>query len=193
MGDLLAALTLVFTAEMGDKSQLVVLALSPGTDTRRLLAGLTLATAALSAIAVLAGAAVGAALPQRPLALGVGLLFIGLGLVTWIGSSSTEADQPAPEGGSGAAAQPGSARRVVVAFVAAELGDKTQLATASMAAAGSAWAVWAGATLGFMAAAVLAVLAGRWLHGRVPASLLGRVGALGFVAIGAWELISLTA
>ncbi len=196
MGDLLAALTLVFTAEMGDKSQLVVLALSPGTDTRRLLLGLALATATLSGTAVLAGAAVGAALPRKPLAVGVGLLFIALGGITWRGARRSPDPGPDPTRTTtsmvGPPASPRSVRRVVLAFIAAELGDKTQLATASMAAAGSAWAVWVGSTVGFFAAAVVAVMAGRWLHGRVPETHLARVAALGFLLIGAWEITSVT-
>ncbi len=195
MGDLLAALTLVFTAEIGDKSQLVVLTLSPGTDTRRLMVGLAVATAGLSAMAVLAGAAVGAALPERPLALGVGLLFIALGLAAWFGSlrDTGHGSDPVPSPGPYTPRSPASVRRVVLAFVAAELGDKTQLATASMAAAGSAWAVWAGASLGFFTAATLAVMAGRWLHGRMSETALARVGAIGFLVVGTWELISLAA
>ncbi|HEX6239078.1 MAG TPA: TMEM165/GDT1 family protein [Acidimicrobiales bacterium] len=76
-------------------------------------------------------------------------------------------------GGSGDLAT-GSTRRgglvmsVAAAMVLAELGDKTMLATATLAAQGPPVPVWAGATLGIVLAGSVGVLLGRVCGARLP-------------------------
>ena len=53
-----------------------------------------------------------------------------------------------------------------MAFLLAELGDKTMLATVTLAATESAWGVWAGSTLGMVAADALAIV---WATSSAPA------------------------
>jgi putative Ca2+/H+ antiporter (TMEM165/GDT1 family) len=50
----------------------------------------------------------------------------------------------------------------------AELGDKTMLATATLAAQGNPVLVWVGATAGIVLAGALGVLLGRWFGARLP-------------------------
>jgi len=67
-----------------------------------------------------------------------------------------------------------------------ELGDKTQLATFTLASQSGAsrLAVFAGAALALAANAAIAVLAGATVMHAVPAQLLRRVGGALFVALG---------
>ncbi len=71
-------------------------------------------------------------------------------------------------------------RSVVVAvgtaFLLAELGDRTMLATVTLATQEAAWGTWAGSTVGLVVADALAVLVGRQLgERRAPAPV--RIGA----------------
>jgi putative Ca2+/H+ antiporter (TMEM165/GDT1 family) len=71
---------------------------------------------------------------------------------------------------------------VAAAYFVAELGDKTQLATVTLATQRPAAAVWFGATAGIVGANAAAVVVGRLLHRRLPAEVL-RFGAAGLFAV----------
>lgn len=71
----------------------------------------------------------------------------------------------------------------------AELGDKTQLATLSLAASGrSRLMVFAGAALALVATSAIAVLAGEALARAVPPHWIRRAAGVAFLAMGAWFL-----
>jgi putative Ca2+/H+ antiporter (TMEM165/GDT1 family) len=71
------------------------------------------------------------------------------------------------------------------AIFLAELGDKTQLATLSLAAGGSSrWAVFTGAALALMATTALAVVLGEGLTRLVPPVWIRRGAGLLFIALG---------
>lgn len=74
----------------------------------------------------------------------------------------------------------------------AEMGDKTQLATLSLAAgANSRWAVFAGAALGLVLTSVLAVLCGDWVSRCVPGVWVRRGAGVIFVVLGALYLLGI--
>ena len=70
----------------------------------------------------------------------------------------------------------------------AEMGDKTQLATMSLAAGGSRWAVFAGAALALVLTSAVAVLAGEVVARVVPPVWIRRGAGLLFLALGALYL-----
>jgi putative Ca2+/H+ antiporter (TMEM165/GDT1 family) len=76
------------------------------------------------------------------------------------------------------------------AFFLAELGDKTQLTTAALAADHGVVPVWIGATLGLFGATVLALVAGRALAERVSERTLSRIGAVAFALVGIATLVA---
>jgi putative Ca2+/H+ antiporter (TMEM165/GDT1 family) len=72
-----------------------------------------------------------------------------------------------------------------VAVFLAELGDKTQLATLSLAAGTSSkWAVFAGSALALCATSALAVLGGEAVSRVVPPIWIRRVAGALFVLLG---------
>ena len=78
----------VFLAELGDKTQLATLSLSAGGASRwTVFAGAALALVATSAIAVLAGEAVGRFVSPLWLRRGAGVLFIALGITFLTGAT----------------------------------------------------------------------------------------------------------
>jgi putative Ca2+/H+ antiporter (TMEM165/GDT1 family) len=75
---------------------------------------------------------------------------------------------------------------VAFAVFLAEMGDKTQFATAALAARQSPLWTWLGATLGEVAASGAAILVGAWLGPRMPARMLRLGGAAVFALVGVW-------
>ena len=181
MGDVAAAFAVVFLAELGDKTQLVALTLGGRYPPGRVMLALGVAIALLQTISVTLGALVGRALPDRAVAISAGVLFLGFAVWTW----RTADDEPDLEDETGGRA---GLIGVAVAFFLAELGDKTMLTTAGLAASRGAVPVWIGSFAAMMAATTLAVLAGRALTGRVQPGLLRRIGAGAFAVVGVLTL-----
>lgn len=76
------------------------------------------------------------------------------------------------------------------AIFLAEIGDKTQLATLSLAAGGSSrWTVFAGAALALVATSAIAVLAGEGLGRAIPPIWLRRAAGVVFVVLGVLFLV----
>jgi putative Ca2+/H+ antiporter (TMEM165/GDT1 family) len=186
MGSLFAAMGLVFVAELGDKTQLVALGFGARHRIGPVLVGMAIAYAVANLLAVVVGGLLGAALPTRAIGLVGGVLF--LGFAAWSLRNGTDddgahgeradadADGSADADADGSAvvgAEPSRPARAVVVSVAvavfvAELGDKTQLATATLAAQGPPVLVWIGATIGIIAAGAVGVVVGRFIGARLP-------------------------
>lgn len=175
MTELFTAMIVVFVAELGDKTQLVALGFGARHRTRTVLAGVALAYVASITLSVLVGGLLGGALPSELIGVGGGMLFIGFAFWTvWterhlvLGQTvtATEAD-PTTD----VAADTGSGRLVMsiatMMFIA-ELGDKTMLAAATLAANGNPIPVWIGATIGIIGAGFAGVFAGRVVGDRLP-------------------------
>ena len=161
MESLLAAMGLVFVAELGDKTQLVALGFGARYRLAPVLAGVVAAYAVTNLLSVFVGGLLGAALPTRAVGLGGGVLF--LGFAVWTLVSGGEDDEEAPEVGDRSVFV-----TVAVAMFIAELGDKTMLATATLAAQGNPVLVWIGATIGIILSGSLGVLVGRAFGARLP-------------------------
>ncbi|MET0663894.1 MAG: TMEM165/GDT1 family protein [Ilumatobacteraceae bacterium] len=184
MSSLFAALGIVFLAELGDKTQLVALGFGARFRLGTVLAGVALAYMASTLLSVVVGGLLGATLPTNAISIGGGVLFIGFAVWTiWMGGDE---DEPA-DGSAGTAlgeadgvdepegvvvSNPRIALSIAAAMFVAELGDKTMLATATLAAKGNPVLVWIGATIGIMLAGTVGVVVGRWLGDRLPERLI---------------------
>lgn len=182
MGTLLAAVGIVFVAELGDKTQLVALGLGARHRLGPVLVGVALGYAATNLLSVVVGGLLGAALPTRALGIGGGVLF--LAFAAWTALAVEHDDH-----GDGAVATTTQPWARVVASVAgtmfvAELGDKTMLATATLASQGSPVLVWIGATIGITASGAVGVLVGRSMGARLPERATRIGSALLFAAFG---------
>ncbi|GAB3851164.1 hypothetical protein GCM10027610_077350 [Dactylosporangium cerinum] len=76
-----------------------------------------------------------------------------------------------------------------MAFFLAELGDKTMLATITLATQHGWFGTWLGSTIGMVAADALAIVAGRMLGKRLPERTIKYGAAILFVLFGAWLLV----
>lgn len=162
MESLLAALGLVFVAELGDKTQLVALGFGARHRLAPVLTGVALAYMATNLLSVAVGGLLGATLPTRAIGLAGGVLF--LGFAAWTLRSGDEDDD---EDGM-ATGRRSIMLSVATAMFIAELGDKTMLATATLAAQGNPVLVWVGATIGIILSGTLGVVLGRLFGARLP-------------------------
>jgi Ca2+/H+ antiporter, TMEM165/GDT1 family len=179
---LLTAFGLVFLAELGDKSMLLAIALAARYRPWPVIGGIATAALVMLGASTLLGAALGAALPQRPLAIGGGLLFLGFGLWTLFGDDDDDEEDAELRGGS-------VLLGVMVAFLIAEFGDKTMLATAALASTQPALPTWLGAAAGMTVASGLAVVLASAAGARLPERLVRLLAAGAFLLFGVLLLL----
>jgi putative Ca2+/H+ antiporter (TMEM165/GDT1 family) len=176
---LLLSFGIIFVAELGDKSQLMALAFAARYRAVPILIGISLATAVVHAVSVGIGAALGVALPTRLISLIAGLAFLAFAAWTLRGDSLDEDEARRADRSTRSAVVAASA-----AFFLAELGDKTMLATITLATKEGVFGTWLGSTLGMVAADALAILVGQQLGSRLPERTIKVGAALTFVVFG---------
>jgi Ca2+/H+ antiporter, TMEM165/GDT1 family len=199
----LVATILITLAELGDKTQLLALVLATRYPPLKVLLGIFSATIVIHLLSTIAGAAIGSLLPANLTAWIAGLLFIGFGAWTLRGDSVDEEDSRAPD-------RFGPVLTSAVAFFLAEIGDKTQIMTMTVAAdpgaalrtfggfaagwlptaavsSASVWTlvgVWLGSTVGMVLADGIAILVGAVLGKSLPEKLITRISGVIFVLFG---------
>jgi Ca2+/H+ antiporter, TMEM165/GDT1 family len=169
----------IFVAELGDKSQLMAMTFAARYRAIEVLIGITIATAVVHALSVLVGAVIGTALPTRWINLAAGLAFFGFAIWTLRGDElSEEETERAKRSGRSAVVAASTA------FFLAELGDKTMLATITLATKAALFGVWLGSTLGMVAADALAIGVGHLIGRELPEKPVRYGAAALFVVFG---------
>ncbi len=174
--DILVPFVAVGIAELGDKTQLAVLALSSRTKKYlELLLGVILAFAVADGLAVLLGSLVASAVPQAYIKLGSGILFIAFG----IGMLKSGAEK---------VEKLGMKNVFLTSFtivLVSEMGDKTQISSALFAAQFNPFLVFIGIIAALSLLSLAAVFIGKLLVSRISREKVTIVSALIFIAIGA--------
>nr|WP_252508689.1 TMEM165/GDT1 family protein [Magnetospira sp. QH-2] len=181
-------LAIIGLAEIGDKSQLVCMALAAKHGrVRPILFGAVLAFALLNGLAVIFGGALAQWLPQEWILGGVAVLFAGFGIHSLLHADEDEDDDT-------------EERKFGSLFITtflmiflAELGDKTQIAVAGLAGIYPILFVWIGATVALAITSVIGAVAGKTVLGKLPIVWLHRFAGvlfLGMSAFAAWSLLS---
>ncbi|RLE23617.1 MAG: UPF0016 domain-containing protein [Actinobacteria bacterium] len=195
MSSLWSALLVVFVAELGDKTQLVALGFGARHRLAPVLVGIAVAYFATNLLSVVVGGLLGETFPAEAISLGGGILFLGFAAWTLRDTGEDDpVDDPGAQRADMATSRDGSTFRTVMAVAGAmfiaELGDKTMLATATLAARGQPVMVWIGATIGIFLAGALGVLAGRALGVRLPERTVRIGSAVLFAGFGVALIIS---
>lgn len=161
----------IFVAELGDKSQLMALAFATRFRTWPVIIAISLATGLVHLFSVALGGVVGSALPTDAIHVISGLAFLAFAAWTFRGDKLTEEDEESTHI---------SSRHIIMAvgsvFFMAELGDKTMLATVTLATNDNLVGTWAGSTVGMVVADALAIWVGKKLGERLPEKAI-RIGA----------------
>ena len=137
-----------------------------------------------TSFSVAAGSLIGLALPTGPINIVAGIAFIAFGLWTLRGDELSEAEE-------------GRARRstrsaffaVAGAFFLAEVGDKTMLATVTLATTEDWFGTWIGSTIGMVLADALAIGVGALLGKALPERAVKIGAAVLFFLFGAWLIL----
>ena len=164
-----------FIAEMGDKTQLMLIALTSKYKLRDIILGTAAAILVLNGLAVLAGGLVSEFIPGWLIKIIAALAFLYFAASTHAGSNDEE------EEGSGKSRIRFAPLAVFCTFFVAELGDKTQLT-----------AITFGATEGMSSALFLAdilgMLLGYLLKSKTPEGLLNTLAFTIFSVFGIFTL-----
>ena len=171
----------IFLAELGDKSQLMALTFAARYRARDVLLGIAAATALVHLASVGIGAFIGNqfADSQGTISIIAGLAFLVFAAWTLRGDELSE------EEASKARATRGAALLAVgVAFLLAELGDKTMLATITLATNEGWLGTWLGSTVGMVLADALAIGVGALLGRHLPERAVKYGATVAFVIFG---------
>ncbi len=164
----LSTFMLVAIAEIGDKSQLVCMALATRHRHWPVITGAVIAFAILNTLAVLFGAAASLMIPERIIAIIVALLFGFFGLHILFGHSDEESTDVIERPGYGI-----FITSLLLIFLS-EFGDKTQIAVAGLAGSLEPLPVWLGATAALVMISALGVWAGRTVLQRLSMRWINR-------------------
>ena len=182
---LASSFSLIGLAEMGDKSQLVCIALAVRYRAIPVLMGAIAAFALLNLAAVLIGAAVANWLPEHIITIAVAVLFLLFGIHAFSSDVEEKNDPIDKKAGHSIFLS------TFLLITLAEFGDKTQIAVAGLASTADIAAVWLGATLALAVTSGIGVLAGRTILQQVPITLLHRLSGSLFILFGITALLSL--
>ncbi len=172
----LASTSLVVLAEMGDKTQLLAMALACRFSWQTVMLGVFAATLCNHFLAVVAGTYLTIIIPIYYVRVAASASFILFGFWTLRGDTLEGQDKRFNYS---------PFWTVAVAFFLAEMGDKTQLATVALAAEyKSIVAVWLGTTTGMLIADAIGIGVGIVLGKKIPERLIKWVAALIFLFFG---------
>ena len=174
-----------FIAEMGDKTQLMLIALTSKYKLRDIISGTAVAILVLNGLAVLAGGLVSEFIPDWLIKTIAALAFL------YFASSTIAGDDDDEEEGSGKSKIKFAPLAVFCTFFIAELGDKTQLTAITFGAnegMSAALVVWIGCSLGLFAADILGMLVGYMLKSKTPDGLLNTLAFAIFSIFGVCTL-----
>ncbi|HET7305023.1 MAG TPA: TMEM165/GDT1 family protein [Segeticoccus sp.] len=171
----------IFVAELGDKSQLMAMTFATRYTVRQVLLGITVATAVVHLASVAIGRVVGNTFTdsQWIISVAAGVAFLIFAAWTLRGDELTDDEAAKARRSRGAAVL-----AVGTAFFLAELGDKTMLATITLATQEGWLGTWIGSTLGMVLADALAIGVGAWLGRKLPERAIQIGATVGFVVFG---------
>jgi len=173
----IASFLFVALAEMGDKTQLLAMAFATRYPAYKVLIAVFLATLVNHALAVAVGHFLTVIIPIDIISLVASISFIVFGLWTIRGDRlAGEADRKS---------RFGPIVTVAIAFFLAEMGDKTQLATISLAVEYRDMAyVLMGTTLGMVVADAIGIGVGVVMQKHIPEKVIKWIAAAVFAAFG---------
>lgn len=168
---------LIFLAEMADKTQLMMMALTNKYRMRSVVLGMILGVLVISGLSVLAGDLIGDVIPMFVVKLCAAAMFLIFGMVNLF---------PGKEEGSSSIDLHFPILSIGFTFLLAELGDKTQLATVAVAAdhMSDHLPIFIGASLGLILANLVGIFAGKLIFSHMSEDIVKVVSSFIFFVFG---------
>ncbi|OZC50023.1 hypothetical protein CH267_23560 [Rhodococcus sp. 06-621-2] len=176
---LLLSFAVIFVAELGDKSQLMAMTFALRYKWYVVIGGITIATTVTHLVSVAVGHFLGLSIPTHLISIVAGVAFVVFGLWTLKGDKLSD-----DEGDKASKVTRSAFIAIASAFFLAELGDKTMLATVTLAADNNWAGVWIGSTVGMVAADALAIVVGAVLGKHLPERIIQFGAAILFFVFG---------
>lgn len=183
MNDFLQAFSLIFVAEMGDKTQIMAMAFATQYKVRQILIGVGIGSFLNHGLAILLGSMLTQFVPIEALQLVAGVLFIAFGLL----SLSIAEDEDEEVKGK----KYGAIVTVALAFFLGELGDKTQL-TALTLSTQSSFALFTlmGTVAGMIVVSSVGIFIGAKLGDKIPEHVIRISAFLIFMTFGLSKILT---
>ncbi|MFL0266680.1 TMEM165/GDT1 family protein [Candidatus Clostridium radicumherbarum] len=183
MAVFIKALLLVVVAEMGDKTQLLAMAMAGKYKAKQVLLGVLIATILNHALAVAVGSYLSSMIPMNVVKIAAAAAFIAFGLWTIRGDKLEDEEDKKVKFG--------PIVTVAIAFFLAEMGDKTQLMTITIAAENNQpLFILMGTTVGMLVADSIGILGGVWMCKHIPEIYIKWVAGIVFMFFGTITLYS---
>jgi Ca2+/H+ antiporter, TMEM165/GDT1 family len=181
MAAFIASFIFVLLAEMGDKTQLLAMAFAARYKAWQVLIAVFIATLFNHSLAVVFGRFLTTIVPMGLISFIAALSFVGFGLWTLRGDKLHGEDKKESKFG--------PIVTVGIAFFLAEMGDKTQLATISLAIEyKSAINVLMGTTAGMVIADAIGIIVGIVMRKHIPDRAIKWVSAIIFILFGLYGM-----
>lgn len=176
--ELFRAFSLVFIAEMGDKTQIIAMTFATQYKVTQVLLGVLLGVVLNHGIAILLGSALTNIIPMNTIQVLAGVLFLIFGFISL---SIKEDDNE--EGNSNRSLGP--VATVALAFFIGELGDKTQLTALALSTDSLyPWVTLIGTTLAMLATSSLGIYVGSKIGDKIPETTINITSSIVFVFFG---------
>ena len=178
------AFSLIFLAEMGDKTQLLALAFATQFPLWKVLSGIALGSFLNHSLAIALGIYISNFISTNTIQIAAGFAFVGFSIWTL----KVEYDEDEDNKNSSLLGPIGT---VALAFFIGELGDKTQLTAVALSIESINPAVTvAGTVSGMLVTGGLGILAGRFIVGKIPEMTVKMIASVIFMAFGLIKLNS---
>ncbi|MBM7869891.1 putative Ca2+/H+ antiporter (TMEM165/GDT1 family) [Clostridium pascui] len=175
------ALLFVVVAEMGDKTQLLAMAMASKYKAKQVLIGVFIATIFNHALAVAVGSYLSAFIPMNNVKIVAAISFLIFGLWTLRGDKIDDENEKK--------AKFGPVVTVAIAFFIAEMGDKTQLMTVAISAQyQQPIYILMGTTVGMMVADSIGIIGGAWMCKNIPEVYIKWIAGVIFMFFGTLTL-----
>lgn len=176
--ELIKTLLLVFIAEIGDKTQLLLITCAARFSIIQVLIGIIIGVFLNHGLAILIGTYISNIINSDFLQIVAGIIFIIFGLITLLSNGKEEESN-------NQFINCGPVLTVATAFFLGELGDKTQLTAMTIAMeAKYPLLILAGSIVGMLLVGLIGIIIGTTLTKKVSSNIIRLVSAIAFIAFG---------
>lgn len=180
-GEFIEAFVLVFVAEVGDKTQLMLMTLAAKYTVMQMLLGILLGVTVNHGAAVLIGCYLSNIIEESLLQLFAGFIFIVFGILTIVYDDADEKSR---------SFKFGPIITTALTFLLGEIGDKTQLTAMTLAMEAQQPAlVLAGSVSGMLAIGMVGIIIGTTLTKYVPSNIIKILSGMIFIIFGLMRFI----